>query len=105
MKSSVWVVETTLPENWSEAMVGEWCYKLVDAGLMACAHRSKITSTYRWEGAVHSDREWLIQCKTSESKKQSLIDEIQNNHPYDLPMVIFFETQSTAEYAEWVEHN
>ncbi|MGB1458780.1 MAG: divalent-cation tolerance protein CutA [Candidatus Thalassarchaeaceae archaeon] len=105
MKSSVWVVETTLPENWSEAMVGEWCYKLVDAGLMACAHRSKTTSTYRWEGAVHSDREWLIQCKTSESKKQSLIDEIQNNHPYDLPMVIFFETQSTAEYAEWVEHN
>jgi len=86
-------------------MVGEWCYKLVDAGLMTCAHRSKITSTYRWKDVVQSNPEWQIQCKTSESKKQFLIDEIQTNHPYDLPMVICFETESTAEYAEWVEQN
>ena len=105
MKSSVWVVETTLPGEWSESMVGEWCYKLVDTGLMACAHRSKTTSTYRWEDAVQSDLEWHIQCKTSESKKQFLIDEIQTNHPYDLPMVICFETESTTGYAEWVEQN
>tara|TARA_Y100000741_G_scaffold151600_1_gene114401 strand:- start:259 stop:576 length:318 start_codon:yes stop_codon:yes gene_type:complete len=105
METAVWVVQTTLPGDWSEAMVGEWCFDLVDAGLMACAHHSKIRSTYRWEGAIQSDPEWRIQCKTSESKKQFLIDEIQTKHPYDLPMVTCFETESTPEYAEWVERN
>ena len=79
METAVWVVQTTLPGDWSEAMVGEWCFDLVDAGLMACAHHSKIRSTYRWEGAIQSDPEWRIQCKTSETSKQSLIDEIHSN--------------------------
>lgn len=105
MKSSVWVVETTLPGDWSEPMVGEWCFKLVDAGLVACAHQTKTTSTYRWEGIVQSDIEWHIRCKTSASKKQFLIDEIQATHPYDLPMVIHFEASTSPDYAEWVEQN
>ena len=102
METAVWVVQTTLPGDWSEAMVGEWCFDLVDMGLMACAHHSKIRSTYRWEDAIQSDPEWRIQCKTSETSKQSLIDEIHSKHPYDLPMVIWFKAETTSDFAEWV---
>ena len=102
METAVWVIQTTLPGDWSEAMVGEWCFDLVDAGLMACAHHSKIRSTYRWEGAIQSDPEWRIQCKTSETSKQSLIDEIHSKHPYDLPMVVWFKAETSSDFAEWV---
>jgi periplasmic divalent cation tolerance protein len=102
METTVWVVQTTLPGDWSEAMVGEWCFELVDEGLMACAHHSKIRSTYRWEDTIQSDPEWRIQCKTSETSKQSLIDEIHSKHPYDLPMVIWFKAETSSDFAEWV---
>jgi len=69
---------------------------------MACAHHSKISSTYRWEDAIQSDPEWRIQCKTSENSKQSLIDEIHSKHPYDLPMVIWFKAETSSDFAEWV---
>ncbi|MEC9350551.1 MAG: divalent cation tolerance protein CutA [Candidatus Thermoplasmatota archaeon] len=102
MEDVVWIIQTTLPGGWSEAMVGAWCFDLVENGFTACAQHSKIVSVYRWEGQVENEAEWRIQCKTDESRKQPLVDEIRSKHPYNLPMIISFEAQTTMDYADWV---
>ena len=102
MEDTVWVIQTTLPGDWSEAMVGEWCFDLVENGLTACAQHSKIASVFRWDGKVENEVEWRIQCKTDAPRKQPLVDEIHSKHPYDLPMIICFEAKTTMDYSEWV---
>jgi len=96
------VVQTTLPGEWTEVRAGAWCYALVEAGLAACAQRSKITSIYRWDGEVESASEWRIQCKTDAARKDALIGAIRTDHPYDIPMIIAFTAETSADFAAWV---
>ncbi len=105
MVEEVVVVQTTLPGEWNEARVGSWCYDLVEAGLAACAQRSKITSTYRWEGEVESAAEWRIQCKTDTARKYALIDAIRAVHPYDVPMIVAFTAETSADFAAWISQD
>ena len=102
MEETICEVQTTLPGDWIDAMVGEWCFLLVDKGLTKCVHRSRTASTYSWQGEIVSEREWHIQCKVSPAKKQALIEEIKSVHPYDLPMILVTQAESTAEYADWI---
>lgn len=102
MAEQVIVVQTTLPGEWNEALTGAWCYALVEAGLAACAQRSKITSIYRWDGEVESAPEWRIQCKTDEARKDALMGAIRADHPYDVPMIIAFTVETSADFAAWV---
>lgn len=96
------VVQTTLPGEWNEARAGAWCYELVEAGLAACAQRSRIESVYRWEGAVESAQEWRIQCKTDAARKDSLIAAIRADHPYDVPMILAFTAETSDDFAAWI---
>jgi len=60
MNQVIWVVQTTLPGNWIEAIVGAWSAALVENGLAACVQRDLITSVYSWEGATQSSEEWRL---------------------------------------------
>ncbi|HJO42944.1 MAG TPA: divalent cation tolerance protein CutA [Candidatus Thalassarchaeaceae archaeon] len=101
MADEVWVVQTTLPIEWLEPLVGEWCYNIISQDLAACAQRHSITSMFKWEDEVQSAEEWRIQFKTTFSKKDHLISIITSEHPYDVPMIIAFAAETTSEYAEW----
>ena len=102
MADEVIVIQTTLPGDWNEALVGAWCHALVESGLAACAQRSQIASTYRWDGDVESNDEWRIQCKTDATRKGALIAAILDDHPYDVPMILAFSAETSADYAAWV---
>ena len=102
MADGVIVIQTTLPGDWNEALVGAWCHVLVEGGLAACAQRSRIASTYRWDGDVESADEWRIQCKTDATRKGALIAAILDDHPYDIPMILAFSAETSADYAAWV---
>ncbi|MDC0183999.1 divalent-cation tolerance protein CutA [Candidatus Poseidoniales archaeon] len=102
MADGVIVIQTTLPGDWNEALVGAWCHALVESGLAACAQRSRIASTYRWDGGVESADEWRIQYKTDATRKGALIAAILDDHPYDIPMILAFSAETSADYAAWV---
>ena len=102
MADEVIVIQTTLPGDWNEALVGAWCHALVESGFAACAQRSRIASTYRWDGDVESADEWRIQCKTDATRKGALIAAILDDHPYDVPMILTFSAETSADYAAWV---
>lgn len=79
-------VTTTVAD---EARAGELADSAVEARLAACAQvDGPITSTYRWQGAIETAREWRITYKTSGMRLTQLIEQIQAAHPYDLPEVI-----------------
>ena len=62
---------------------------LVEERLAACVNRIPgIVSTYRWQGAVHSDREILLLIKTTREHFEALRERIVALHPYDVPEVI-----------------
>ena len=103
MSNAVWIVQTSLPGEWIAAEVGIWSADLVEGGLAACVQRDRITSVYSWEGSTESTEEWRVEIKTSQSKKYRLIEEILDNHPYEIPQIVAWEAISTPGYSDWVQ--
>jgi len=99
----IWVVQTTLPGEWNEAIVGAWSAALVEKDLAACVQRDLITSVYSWEGATQSSEEWRLEIKTSAENKEGLIEAILIDHPYDTPQIAAWEASSTSGYSYWVQ--
>lgn len=103
MGSEIWIIQTTLPGDWIEPVVGDWSSKIVQLGLAACIQRSRITSVYKWNNSLESSKEWKIQIKTSKNNIDELVKYITSNHPYENPEVNFWLSSSTKEYTRWVE--
>ena len=103
MDGNVWVVQTTLPGDWPEPLVGQWAFELVETGLAACVQRNLVKSVYRWEGQIEESQEWRVQIKTSKSKARELTSMVSESHPYDTPQILAWKADSTAEYTSWVE--
>lgn len=103
MNQVIWIVQTTLPGDWIEAIVGAWSAALVENGLAACVQRDLIISVYSWEGATQSSEEWRLEIKTSAENKEALIEAILADHPYDTPQIAAWEASSTSGYSYWVQ--
>ena len=103
MGGEVGIIQTTLPGEWDEPLVGEWSSNMIADNLAACVQRSRVKSVFRWEGKLESTEEWRIQLKTSVEKMDDLVIEILSRHPYDTPQVVSWVASSTTEYASWVE--
>jgi periplasmic divalent cation tolerance protein len=84
---------------------GKIATQLVERKLAACVQIVEpITSVYRWEGKIESEREILLLIKTTQdliSRIAELLDEI---HPYEVPELIAtpIVAGSTA-YLSWLE--
>jgi periplasmic divalent cation tolerance protein len=95
------VVTVTTPD---ERLAGELARVLVDERLAACAQvGGPIGSTYRWDGEVQVDAEWLVTLKTVESRVAELASRVQDLHPYEVPEVVAVPAVGGSEaYLEWV---
>lgn len=88
----------------SETAARELAAQLVDARLGACAQIvGPITSVYRWDGAVRTDREWRVEIKTTADRVAALTERIGELHGYDLPEVIATPIDGgSAAYLAWL---
>jgi periplasmic divalent cation tolerance protein len=77
---------------------------LVGERLVACGQVvGPIESTYRWEGAVRHEREWLALLKTGAVGVDRLVARIAELHAYDVPEIIVTEIVAGHEpYLRWV---
>lgn len=76
---------------------------VVEARLAACAQVSgPIDSTYWWEGALDTDREWVCSMKTTEQLFEALVEFITENHGYETPEIIATPITANREYLEWM---
>jgi periplasmic divalent cation tolerance protein len=77
---------------------------LVEKKLIACAQiLGPIQSIYRWKGAVENTNEWLLLMKSKASLYPAVEEEIQRQHPYELPEIIVINIdEGLADYLGWV---
>jgi periplasmic divalent cation tolerance protein len=80
---------------------------LVGERLAACANIVPgITSVYRWEGQVKSDREWLLLVKTELRALEGLERRVRTLHSYDVPEIIALPLVGGSEpYLEWLDES
>ena len=95
------IVLTTLGGT---ADVGAFARALVEERLAACVNVLPLmTSTYRWKGAIETDREHQLIVKTSADRLEALKVRIKSLHPYDVPELLVLEVTDGAEaYLDWL---
>lgn len=76
----------------------------VEQQTAACAQISApVTSVYRWEGEVQTDREWQVFFKTSAARYADLEAYLKEAHDYDTPEIIATPiVAGSVEYLAWV---
>lgn len=94
------IVLSTCPEA-EGARIAE---ALVNEHLAACVNRLPgATSTYIWQGQVHSDSEMLLVIKSTERRFAALQTRLAALHPYELPEIVAIPVCAGAEnYLAWV---
>jgi periplasmic divalent cation tolerance protein len=77
---------------------------LVEERLAACVNRMPgVASTYRWQGKLCRDNEYLLLIKTTRERFAALRERIVALHPYELPEVIALDIGAGhAPYLDWV---
>lgn len=98
--SEALVVLCTCPEEAVEALVG----RLVEPRLVACVNVvADVRSVYRWEGRLQSDSESLLIMKTQRARLDSLIEAIEESHPYDVPEILALPVAAgSSGYLDWL---
>jgi periplasmic divalent cation tolerance protein len=78
---------------------------LVGSMLAACVNVIPgVTSVYRWEGKLQSDREWLLVIKSRRSVLDALVQRVQAIHSYDVPEIIALPlTGGSESYLRWLD--
>ena len=95
------VVLTTLPdEEHARALVR----RLVEERVVACGTvLGRVTSVYRWEGAIEEAAEVQVLLKTRRDLWKRLEAAVREKHPYDVPELLALPVESGLEaYLEWV---
>ncbi|NCF97619.1 MAG: divalent cation tolerance protein CutA [Euryarchaeota archaeon] len=101
MDNNLCSIKTTLPTTWREFEVVALAQDLLESGA-ACVQHHQITSTYRWDGSVQSEKEWSVEIKVSIPNKGPVIELLNKNHPYDVPQIICSLDNASDSYAEWI---
>ena len=78
---------------------------LVERRLAACVNVVPgVASTYRWEGAVRTDAEWLLIVKTRRERFEEVSRAIRELHSYELPEIVMLDiADGDAAYLEWID--
>lgn len=76
---------------------------LLESKLIACANIYEIDSLYRWEDKVMDEKEVVLWAKTQERHIAAIKDFVTKNHSYDLPCIVHFPFDASADYAGWVK--
>lgn len=77
---------------------------LLNRRLIACAQAvGPVTSRYWWHGSINTAREWLFVCKTTEARRDDVIEAVRLLHPYEVPEIVAFDiTGGLDAYAAWI---
>ena len=78
--------------------------QLVERGLAACVNIIPgMTAVYRWEGAIHEDREVVAVIKTRRSLGDAVVKAVCEGHPYANPAAMVVEVSGGSRaYLDWV---
>ncbi|HTY96612.1 MAG TPA: divalent-cation tolerance protein CutA [Solirubrobacteraceae bacterium] len=78
--------------------------QLLEQRLIACGQvLGPISSSFRWEGQVQREQEWLALLKTSAALAEPVCARVAELHPYEVPEILVTELSGGHEpYLRWV---
>tara|TARA_B100000768_G_C11225181_1_gene352430 strand:+ start:553 stop:861 length:309 start_codon:yes stop_codon:yes gene_type:complete len=76
--------------------------KVLEQKLAACILRSKVNSSYMWEGQEQDEEEVIALFKTIPTNFEQLEQYILENHPYEVPAILKIEASANQDYQNWV---
>ena len=79
-------------------------HELVERGLAACVNLGQPSlSIYAWQGTIESAEEVPLTIKTTFDRKDEVMNQLVDLHPYDVPEVLVLPViGGTAQYVDWV---
>ena len=95
------VVLVTTPDADSARRIAR---TLVEERHAACGNIvPRITSIFRWQGAVQEEAETLLVLKTSAERLAALAERVSQLHPYDVPEVLALPVAAANQpYLDWL---
>ena len=76
---------------------------VVEARLAACGNIiSGVKSLFHWQGRVEEEEEVSLTLKTRADHVQTVVEMLQERHPYDLPVITWEEVTSTVDGEAWL---
>ena len=79
---------------------------LVEEHLAACVNiTAPLESVYRWQGEVSRDEERLLIIKTTEARREAMMERLLELHPYDVPELLFVPVDGSMPYLDWVRRS
>ncbi len=76
---------------------------VLEKRICACVNYTLVKSIYEWKSNFHKEDEFLAFFKTTGDHIDQLKNELQNNHPYEVPeMVIIRMNDVSHDYLEWM---
>jgi periplasmic divalent cation tolerance protein len=76
---------------------------LLDRRLAACVQLDHgVQSHYRWKGEACADLEVRLTIKSLPAKLAALQDFMAEQHPYEVPQLLWQAMGASPAYAEWV---
>lgn len=101
MTDYIQVVTTTEREEHA----AEIARVLVDQRLAACVQvAGPITSTYRWQGAIETSREWQCTAKSRRDLFERIDETVRRVHPYDVPEILAVPILAGSRaYLQWLD--
>ncbi|HRH99792.1 MAG TPA: divalent-cation tolerance protein CutA [Saprospiraceae bacterium] len=76
---------------------------LINKRLAACVQVHEADSSYAWKGVFNREKEWILTIKTSLKKQKDCYQFLKQNHPYELPCIIWRAVEVNQEYQQWVK--
>lgn len=98
--TTIAIVQVTCPDLESAQAIAA---ALLDERLIACANViAPCLSVYRWEGAIETTHEAIMQVKTLPEAAALVAERIVALHPYDLPAIERWAAGTDDAAYRWV---
>ena len=97
------IIYTTFPDLKTAKKITNM---LVKAKLIACGNIFKIFSIYKWQGQIEKRPEYGAFIKTAKKNYKKVEEYIKNNHPYEVPEIIFWAIEKGYKpYLDWIRES
>ncbi len=101
MKNQILVIKTTYPNLLQAQNLAEL---LISQKLAACVQFCEISSIFSWNNKITSEKEILVNIKTTANLYNQVEKVILDHHPYQIPQIIAVKCENVlANYAAWIE--
>jgi len=96
----MFLIYTTLPNKESALKMGE---VLLSKKLICCSNIFSVTSQYFWEDKLTTDDEYAAYFKTDSKNLDEAVLCIEENHPYEVPLIARREIMMNENYESWAD--